>query len=366
MADGSTKVYGVKWDYSQSSTKLTRTDDATLFANPTPATTISEVGTSPFDDVLPWSGMTRETIGSDEMVYIPKFYYRVTEDTANSNMKWQITSEPREGFTLHPGSGRYISRYHTSSNYKSVSGAIPIGGLTMDTFRQNSHAKGENWWMIDMSTWSAVQILYLIEYADWNSQTTLGYGQISNGIVATGGTDTAVYHTIKADNTSHQYRWIEDPFSNIRTFADGCICASDCSIYVGINNEAFNGQTNGLDNTGIKLPSGSGYASRLGLSEVAPWLFIPTAIGGSGSLYLSDYSMGDSKVSGVTVGGSNKKDDRYGMFMFDANDSATFTATDAGSRLIYIPPYDAEPRGPLDPLFMLMGWITAKRLSTAF
>ena len=99
----------------------------------------------------------------------------------------------------------------------------------------------------------------------------------------------------------------------------------------------FNYSTDGLINTGVSLPSGNGYASRLGLSEVAPWLFIPTELGGDAGIYLSDYSMAKYSVSGVTVGGSNSTDDRYGMFMFDANDSASFTASDVGTRLIYIP-----------------------------
>ena len=330
-------VFGVEWDYSQSSTKLTRTHDAVAFADPAPATSLTETGTSPFDNLMPWYGMKRVTIGTDEMVYIPKFYYRAEDDPSNSKMRWQITYAPKEGFALHPGSGRYIARYHTSTGYASVSGARPIGGLTVDIFRINSHAKGDKWWMLDMATWSAVQYLYLIEYADWDSQTVLGRGQITNGIVNTGGTDTAKYHTIKAEATSHQYRWIEDPFSNIRSFANGCICNTDLSVWVGTNNEDFDYSTNGLVNTGVKLPNGNGYATKLGLSEVAPWLFIPTELGGGAGIYLSDYSMGKTGVSALTVGGSNSTDDRYGMFMFDANDSITFTASDAGSRLIYIP-----------------------------
>ena len=184
-------------------------DEAATFADPTPATTWTKTGTSPFDNLMPWAGMKRKTIGTDEMVYIPKFYYRVEDDQANSKIRWQITEKPKDGFSLHPGSGRYISRYHVSDGYASVSGAMPIGDMTRAEARTNSHAKGDNWWLNDVATWSAIQLLYRVEFADWNSQSTLGYGQTSGAIVATGETDSAIYHTIQRSSKSNQYRWIE-------------------------------------------------------------------------------------------------------------------------------------------------------------
>ena len=49
------KVYGISWDGS-STTKWNRTDDATDFADPVAAVNNGD-GSSPFDNILPWSGM---------------------------------------------------------------------------------------------------------------------------------------------------------------------------------------------------------------------------------------------------------------------------------------------------------------------
>lgn len=334
-----TPIYGVEWDYSKSSTKLARTDDAAAFIDPAPATSLTETGTSPFDNLMPWYGMKRVTIGTDEMVYIPKFYYRVEDDATNSKMRWKITHEPREGFTLHPGSGRYISRYHISAGYASVSGAAPIGGMTRATARTNSHAKGEGWWLNDLATWSAIRILYLVEFADWNSQVVLGYGQTSDSLVKTGATDTAVYHTIKRDNASNQYRYIENPYSNIRDWLDGVVCV-DHRVWVGEDNAAYTDTTKGYTDTGLSIPrTGGAYITRLSISDVAPWAFIPTAAsGGSATTYIPDYSIGGStNVTMHVTGGKSSYAATWGLFKFDSNDAASFTASDVGARLIYIP-----------------------------
>ena len=332
-------IYGVEWDYSKSSTKLARTDDAAIFADPAPATTLTETGTSPFDNLMPWYGMKRVTIGTDEMVYIPKFYYRATADSANSKIKWQVAYAPLDGFSLHPGSGRYIARYHTSAGYASVSGAMPIGGMTRATARTNSHAKGDGWWLNDVATWSAIQILYLVEFADWNSQVVLGRGQTSGAMIATGGTDGAVYHTVKRDNASHQYRWIENLYSNIRDWLDGSVNVNH-RVWVGTDNVSYSDTANGYTDTGLSIPAlGGAYITRLGISSVAPWMFIPTiASGGSSTTYVTDYTIGGS--TGTTmrvVGGKCIYDAQWGLFHYDSNDAYTFSAADVGARLIYIP-----------------------------
>lgn len=356
-----TMVYGVEWDYSQSSTKLTRTDSSGSFQNPSPATDLASAGTSPFDNVLPWSGMVRKTIGADEMVYIPEFYFRVEDDPANSKMKWQITSKPKEGFMLHPGSRRYISRYHASTGCASVSGQHPIGSLTRDTFRKSIHAKGENWWMTDIATWSALQILYLVEYADWDSQSALGMGQSSGYMRATGETDTAVYHTIKRDGASNQYRWIENPYSNIRNFIDGMVC-DDRRVYVGTDNATFGDTVAGYTDTGITVPFVSGgRITTLSVSDVAPWMFIPADASDSISgAHIPD--LFTSKNTGNTIfisGGNSTVSDDWGLFAYDTNDYASFTSESCGSRMIYIPSEELE-HAPIDPASMLQGWLMGR------
>lgn len=54
------KIYGVEWDWTSSGpTKGVRTDDAAGFADPSPAVS-NGTGSSPFDNLYPWSEMVRE------------------------------------------------------------------------------------------------------------------------------------------------------------------------------------------------------------------------------------------------------------------------------------------------------------------
>ena len=53
-------IYGVEWDWTSSGpTKGTRTDDAAGFEDPNPAVN-NGTGSSPFDDLYPWSEMVKE------------------------------------------------------------------------------------------------------------------------------------------------------------------------------------------------------------------------------------------------------------------------------------------------------------------
>ena len=172
-------VYGVEWNYGKSATTLTRFGDAADFTNPAPATALDETGSSPFDELMPWAGMKRYNVISgavsysedddgfdmaayDTMVYIPEFYYAVADDPYACKRRWAISMEAKDGFTKHPGSGRYIGRYHTttgSSTYYSRSRYSPTTKITRAAARTKSHAKADNWWLMAYAVWSTVQIL---------------------------------------------------------------------------------------------------------------------------------------------------------------------------------------------------------------
>lgn len=354
---GTHRTYGVQWNYGQSSTFLTRIEDAADFTDPAPATSYSGNGSSPFDNIAPWKDMKRYNIIDgqvsyseddilyseteyDSVVYIPEFYYFSKKDTATQKWTWSISSEPIEGYIKHPGSGRYIGRFHTSGSSSAVfskSGATPLTRDTRANFRTYSHNKGSKWYQQDLATWSAIQLLYLIEFANWNSQSMLGTGQVSGNLVNTGMTTGAKYHSIKIDNNSNMYRWVENPFSNLFTWTDG-FTASNRKAYATTDANSFVDVTSGMSDTGITLPA-SQYITGLGYSDNYGWAFIPdSAGGGSSTTYISDYV--DSNSSGVKVlyvGGSYVSADYFGMFYFSASGAASGSGSTIGSRLIYIP-----------------------------
>lgn len=349
--------FGVEWDYSSPSPALTRTGDAVGFADPVPATTLTEVGTSPFDNIMPWAGMRMCNIidgqveywqgdpqfsetDYDTMVYIPEFWYKAEKNTNTSKWRWSISPSEKEGYAKHPGSGRYIGRFHSSGSSAGVyskSDAMPFVGTTRPNFRTYSHNKGTKWWQLDIATWSAVQLLYLVEYANFNNQIKTGYGQDSGSLERTGGTDGAVYHTVKRSRETNQYRWIENPASNAYTFVDGVV-ASSKKVYIGTNNAAFTDTTSSLESSEITLPA-SGYITGLGFSSKFPWAFIPNAAtDGTYLTYVTDRvnsAVGTCVL--ITGGNSTYSVSSYGLFYFHAGLDASNIGNSPGSRLIYIP-----------------------------
>lgn len=352
------KIYGVEWDYSDSSPILTRIGDAVNFEDPSPATSVDGDGYSPFDNIMPWAGMKRYNIidgevaysqddsgfsqtDYDTVVYIPEFYFRAKKDTNAKRWTWEISPTEQDGFEKHPGSGRYVGRYHTNGRATAMStksGIQPLVNNPQTNFRKYSHNKGDKWYMLDLASWSAIQMLYLVEYANFDSQTTLGTGYVGvqSGAGVSGATDNAAYHTLKISALPNQYRWIEDPFSNCYDWIDGYV-GSTSRTYAAASDTGYSKGTTGLTELGFKLPA-SGVIQGFGYSDAAPWAFIPDTASGS------DYTehVCDHVRSGLTnypayVGGSGHGSAEDGLFYFGGDYSDSFSAAFIGSRLIYIP-----------------------------
>ena len=347
--------YGVVWSYGQSLTTLGRTGLAAGFSDPVPATTLTAAGSSPFDNIMPWAGMKRYNIidgaiayseddegfsmsDYDTVVYIPEFYYTTQKDPVGKVWGWAISPTPLDGFEKHPGSGRYIGRYHSSGDATAVfskSKVKPLANVTRANFRDYSHNKGDNWWQLDIATWSAVQMLFLVEFANFDSQTVAGKGITSTGKTM-GTTDTAVYHTVKrgSSSNSNQYRWIEDPWGNGYDWVDGFV-AYNRQCYLSLDNASFGDTTAGMTDSGITLPS-SNYITGFGRSEQFPWAFLPDAAsGGSASTFVPDYVSSDTGTCVLCVGGNGSGN--FGLFCFSADNSAASAYSNIGSRLLYIP-----------------------------
>ncbi|MBQ9612225.1 MAG: hypothetical protein IJV14_06510 [Lachnospiraceae bacterium] len=351
-----TNAYGVEWTYTNSSPAVTRVGLAASFTDPTPATSVSGSGSSPFDNIQPWAGMKRYNVingeisysqddsGFDEtlydtVVYIPEFWYTAIKDTTNNKWLWAISPTEKTGYQKHPGSGRYVGRFHTGGDSTEVftkGGIAPLASTTQGNFRTYSHNKGSNWYMMDLASWSAIQMLYLIEFATFYSQDALGKGWNTRSVGTMGGTTGAAYHTIKTTGAHNQYRWIEDPFSNVLDNIDGFI-ASSRAVYAGVSDTGYTGTTNDLANTGITLPS-SGAIQGFGYSADTPWAFIPdTASGSDYTTYVTDRVGSNAGTCVACVGGSYSDYDYYGFFYVYAYYTASGTSAGYGSRLLYIP-----------------------------
>ena len=180
----STHIYGVEWDWTSSGpTKGVRTDDAALFADPNPAVN-NGTGSSPFDNLYPWSEMVKEERTGGTMVKEPKYWFKWTRTPSGSGvkLKLQIADGPVDGFLPDPvnmdrGDGlgeldySYIGRYHCASGtYKSETNKAQQTNITWSQARSNIHNLGSNIWQIDFAQFWYIGMLFLVEFADWNGE----------------------------------------------------------------------------------------------------------------------------------------------------------------------------------------------------
>lgn len=358
-----TSVFGVSWDSSNQSTALTRLTKANdpnklvtvdIKTEPVPAVGTGS-GSSPFDSYMPWMGMEEVDIDASGRVYpanrtspssatcvkIPQFYYKV--EKSGNIFRYYIADGPIDGFSLHPGSESYVARYEGYLVNKSGGQALcsysntpAKTGLTRAEFRNYAKNFASNAQLYDFAAWCAYDLLYLVEYADWDSQKKIGQGLSNNPSVnKTGLTDAMVYHTGRAhsgDNAAVQYRGVENPWGNVREWVDG-INIGERSVYICTDPENY------VDNTATNYTysniqlSKSGWIKGLGLSTNFPWAYLPNESGGSSTTYIPDYMYSSTGWRGLYVGGNWSERLNAGLFCFIASSSSSFTSSDLGARL---------------------------------
>lgn len=347
-------IYGVSWDGS-STTAWTRTDDAADFTDPVPYVDGASSYGSPFDNLLPWSGMTRVTDSeAGEMVRIPKFWYKITQ--SGNGLKIQIADKETDGFSVSPahmdrgdGSGErdyvLIGRYHCASDYKSKTGVSPYNNQTRATFRSGISALGSKVWMADYAMFWTVRMLYLVEYANWDSQSAIGFnaGTVSDHQeepLPTGTTDTMPYHTgsMRSSRSAYgqgvQYRYIEDPWGGVMEWVDGWYMDSGRNISIILDPAKYSDTEGGV--TVGNAPS-YGWISGWTIPKVAgyDWALTPVVTdGGGGDSGVADYC--NLNGPALYCGGALVAHAAFGAFYLNANGASRHGAV-IGARLQKIP-----------------------------
>ena len=340
-------IYGVHWDGS-SSTALTRTDDSADFADPVPAVS-NGTGSSPFDNLYPWSDMVRVTdADAGEMVKIPKFWYKLTQD--GNALSIQIAGTAVDGYSVCPacmdrGDGKgerdyiLLGRYHcATSTYKSTTDVAQQVSITRSAARTSIHNLGSTIWQMDFATRFTIWLLYIVEFANWDSQAKIGRGCSASGSKENNGkTDGMSYHTgtTAANRTTHgytQYRNIEGLWDNVYDWLDGCYYNSN-GLNIILNPANFSDSANG---TLIGKPIG-GWTSALTVSTAAGVpLFYQSAASGSNSTYIPDYWNFSASYPCLRCGGNYGQYLHYGLFYIDYNGTSG-TGSDIGCRLQKLP-----------------------------
>lgn len=318
-------IYGVEWDWTSSGqTKGTRTDAAASFGDPSPAVNNGS-GSSPFDNLMPWSGMVKETRSGGVEVKEPKYWFKWTK--TGKKLKLQIADGYVEGFSVDPvnrdrGDGlgeldySYIGRYHCASGYKSTTGAAQQVNVTRSQARSGIHSLGANFWQMDFAQFWYVNMLFLVEFADWNGER-IGRGCSTNGSKMNNGqTDAMGYHTgtTAASRDSYgftQYRNIEGWWDNVYDWMDGCYYNNN-GLNVINNPNNFSDSANG---TLVGTPS-SGYPSDFTIPTASglEWALFPSAANGSTTTYVPDGWSFYGSYPCLCHGGNYDQDQSHGPF----------------------------------------------------
>ena len=339
-------IYGASWD-GTSTTKWSRTDEAAEFTDPVPYVAGAKSYGSPFDDRLPWSGMVKSERTGGTMVAIPKFWYLLEQ--SGSGMSIKIADKKVAGYSVSPvhmdrgdGNGErdvvYVGRYHCASGYKSKTGSPPLTSMTRSSARTSIHSLGSAIWQCDFAMRFTLWLLYIVEFADWNSQAKIGYGcSPSSNTFTMGYTDSMPYHTgtdqsSRATYGGTQYRNIEGLWDNVLDWCDGCYYNSN-GLNIILNPSEFSDSSNG---TAVGVPS-NGWPSAFKVKTNGGFpMFIPTSASGNDATYSCDYWYFGSSSPCLFVGGYYSHGSYYGLFYVGCN-SASYYSGSIGCRLQELP-----------------------------
>ena len=338
-------IYGASWD-GTSTTKWSRTDEAAEFTDPVPYVAGASSYGSPFDGLQPWAGMVKSERTGGTMVSIPKFWYKLTQN--GRGMTIQIADRAVEGYSVSPahmdrGDGHgerdvvYIGRYHCNGTYKSGTGS-PRANMTRSSARSGIHSLGSAIWQSDFAMRFTLWLLYIVEFADWNSQAKIGYGcSPSSSAFTMGYTDSMPYHTgtnqsSRATYGGTQYRNIEGLWDNVWDWCDGCYNDGN-GLNIILNPSEFSDSGNG---TAVGVPS-NGWPSAFNVKTNGGFpTFIPTSASGNDATYSCDNWNFSSSNPCLYVGGNYGRGSRYGLF-FVGCDAASYYSGGIGCRLQELP-----------------------------
>ena len=377
-------VYGIKRDTSSTSTAWERIEDSIgLEAN----AVLPESGTSTtantnvkndFDNIYPWSEIksynynanTRKVTAwygdsnfkfdgsnGEVLTYIPGFYYK--REVVNGMEYQYISKYAQEGYSYSEpfsvgrykmsggGSGGTVENIFAG---KSKNGVYPSASANLPTFRESASALGTDFSILDYH-WYVLQMLYLVEYADYDSQTKLGLGVVANdnGAIIMGGTDSLGMQSGCLFNDGEHsmiYRGIEDIYGNTADFLDG-INIKDYQAYINYDfttykSDTFDGNYKALGyiNKSFGDIGGFGYITKLGYDSNNPLIGLPTEIDTTNTDQntpsgIKDAYGGNSGNKILLVGGAFDTSIIAGLWFSDAyNESGDAGSYVVGSRLI--------------------------------
>ncbi len=344
----------------------------------------------PNDSTKKADGTSANLDGTDGqvMVQIPKFYFKY--EYSSPTHTYKISDRPQTGFNLHPafvkagvevdyrymgayegiwydasadgGAGAYadpdnsndLSLSISTANDKigSISGQYPIVGVTRGECRLMSANRGTGWHQQDWYLTHAVQLLFVTEYGDFNSQEVVSDGNTrysswptgsgntrtnpsglsnslgngSGGVSTAGGSvnDFVTYRGIE-NFWGSVWQWVDGVNVNVNSDLDSWWTTND---YRDFADDTASGYTKITDS----MPS-NGFVKDF--KDIADG-FIPSVTGGTSSTFVGDNFFGSTALDRVVLfGGSAVNGASAGAFCWIVDRVSSARVRSFGCRLSF-------------------------------
>lgn len=278
-----------------------------------------------------------------------------------------------------PGAGGYVKNDSrgvdftatTGDKLCSIAGVKPLTGwnnatATLPNMRILAQNRGAGWELQDFNLVCAIQLLYLIEYANFDSQTQIGQGvtgvndttagntynnSLNTGFTAGVGTNgvdlgnasgcttsVAHYKTSEADADIQpiSYRGIENFWGNIWKWVDGINIKANYMPWVADHDFASDTFAHPYVDTGLVCHSADGYASNIIFGSGLDYGFLASAVGGADNQYLCDNYYRSTGNRSARLGGSWHSGLSAGAFSWNLNIAASGVSRYIGARAVFI------------------------------
>jgi hypothetical protein len=242
----------------------------------------------------------------------------------------------------------------TGDLLSSIAGVKSASGNLNDLTRASSRILAENrgtgWQLIDFNQLSAIQLLFIIEYATLNSQSIFegvtdlasgtGNASINTGYTAGIGTGASDLGNTsgEVDVLSTQpfsYRGIENFYGNVWKWIDGFNIKADNNPWLADHDYADDTFTDPYVDTGLTIGAVNGYVSNI--ADYTPY-FLPSDItGGNSEKYFTDYYYQAAGNRVAQFGGAWPLGLQAGAFHLYLYHAASGYSRNLGARIAFIP-----------------------------
>jgi len=259
----------------------------------------------------------------------------------------------------------------TGDKMASIAGVKPLSGwnnatATLPNMRILAQNRGTGWSLLYFNAVCAIQLLYLVEYAHFNSQTQIGAGvtgvnettagntfnnALNTGFTAGVGTSStdfgnasgacggvAHYKTTEtdADIQPMSYRGIENFYGNIWKWVDGINIKADYMPWIADHDFVSDTFAHPYIDTGLTGASSDGYVSNILFGAGLSYGFLASAVAGSSVTYLCDYHYRAAGNRAALLGGHWNHGGAAGPFAWILSTAASNVNRSIGGRLCYI------------------------------